>query len=382
MSRRQGRAWTKPLERSGPATSFGAAQMGGGNPPEPGCVLFATEAGPTVGLGHLQRCLNLARVLRNLGEQVLFLVLGDSRSLRRVEELGIEAVGLPPNLDSDDAAPIMLRRACDLAIARGCRGVVVDSYSTTESGLALLVDQHLLVVAIDDLAAHPFPCQLVVNGGPHALQLAYRSSTAQTDFLLGPAYALLRPELASTPLRSHPPRVRRVLVTLGGGEFGSLLDEVLVALRDEDPSLDLRIIVGPLAGVRPSRHTPSAEVLIDPPHLLEVMRAADLAVASAGQTMYELAAAGTPTVAVITASNQRQGAEAMAREGIVLLAGAADEVGVAGRIRQAIRLLRDDPARRAQMARAGQTLLDGRGAIRVAARLCQRLRSSGTDSSS
>ena len=80
----------------------------------------------------------------------------------------------------------------------------------------------------------------------------------------------------------------------------------------------------------------------------------------AGQTMLEAAAAGTPTIAIPVAVNQRRQAARLAALGGVVLAepdALVDEVETLAR----------DVERRRALSRTAQEVVDGQGARRVAA---------------
>ena len=97
------------------------------------------------------------------------------------------------------------------------------------------------------------------------------------------------------------------------------------------------------------------------------MSAADLAVSGGGQTLYELAATGVPTVALCLADNQEPNIAALA--GVSLLsAGRLPEAAADGfhRIEEGCRQLAADRALRQRLSDAGRSLIDGQGAARVA----------------
>ena len=106
-----------------------------------------------------------------------------------------------------------------------------------------------------------------------------------------------------------------------------------------------------------------------PDTLLPLMLEADLAIAAGGQTLYELAATGTPTVALALFENQIASVHALAGAGVVRV-GAVMPGGpfTAFRRQRDERCCGDFAARRA-MSAAGQSLVDGCGPARVAAEM-------------
>lgn len=172
----------------------------------------------------------------------MFLTNGDPTVQDRVASFGFEA----NTLNGEKPGGIRdLKHTLNMAARYRCDAVVVDSYHVDANYLERLRAAGLFVMAVDDLARYPFPCQLVVNGGAHTQQLPYRSSSADTRFLLGPEYALLRPEFWDVPPRTVRETVQNVLVTLGGADLYNLMPEFVDLLDDLPGDFTVTAIVGP-----------------------------------------------------------------------------------------------------------------------------------------
>jgi spore coat polysaccharide biosynthesis predicted glycosyltransferase SpsG len=95
------------------------------------------------------------------------------------------------------------------------------------------------------------------------------------------------------------------------------------------------------------------------------MARADLAVSAGGQTLYELARCGTPTIAFCAGPDQAHNVRALDLAGAVVDAGTAGSPGWLDRLADAVRRVSADDALRTSLSRAGRRLIDGRGADRV-----------------
>ena len=89
--------------------------------------------------------------------------------------------------------------------------------------------------------------------------------------------------------------------------------------------------------------------------------------------MLELAAVGTPSVVVEIADNQRGAIEALTAAGAARFAGTAHDPRLPASIQTIVADLCDQSALRDRMSAAGQRLIDGQGATRVARTLLQSL---------
>lgn len=336
-------------------------------------VLFRVDVGPAIGLGHLARSLALAAAGRDAGMQCVFLavgsVIGYRAALKLVTGSGFEAeivdqVVLGGREDLERTLYEAARHSSDV--------VVVDSYHVDGQFFERLRAAGLFVIANDDVAPYPFPCQLVVNGGAHARELLYRSSSGDTRFLLGPEYAMLRPEFRDLPRRAVCAVARNILVTLGGADPCDLMPKLLRLLAELPGDFEVAAISGPFfknLGVVEriaSRWRGKVRLCAAPDSMRDLMLRADVAIAAAGQTLYELIATGTPTVAIQVADNQCRSLRALARSGVVHVAGRASDVELLKRVGVIVEEMRFAREARSEMAARGQQLVDGRGAARVA----------------
>jgi len=332
-------------------------------------VLFRVAADPQIGLGHLQRCLSLAMALHHFDVACLFLTNEDPTVCNRVRHSGFDGYTLSGAVSwsIEDLA-----QTTEAATSHGCSAIIVDSDSEGEKYLSQLRDAGFFVCAIEDMAPHPFPCQMVVNGDAHARRLSYHSSSGDALFLLGPEYSILRPEFWEISPRVVRNVIQNVLITLGGSDSYDLMPRVLGLVDGLPGAHALAAIIGPFfdnvaeveAVVRRAKRP--IKLVYSPASVRDLMLEADLAVSAAGQTLYELACVGCPTVAVRMAANQDGQLQVFDEAGFVRIAGHADESSVVTAIGDALLSLQHDPETRAVMSSAGQRLVDGQGALRVA----------------
>jgi hypothetical protein len=98
------------------------------------------------------------------------------------------------------------------------------------------------------------------------------------------------------------------------------------------------------------------------------MSAADLFIGAGGGTSWERAALGLPTLCIAVSNNQQVNGEVMAAAGAHVFLGAREQVSVE-QLRDAIGFVVDNVYLRQSLAERSRQLVDGRGALRVAAAL-------------
>ncbi len=299
-------------------------------------VRFFTEAGGSVGLGHLTRCVALHDALEALGHSCELIVAGEAPS---------HIVGPRHVTITDWRTPETARDA-----SRDADIAVIDSYMAAPDVYAAVAENAAVGVYLDDTARLPYPPGIVVNGNPEAARLDFRCGP-ETTLLLGVECQLLRSEFAESTPRDTRDVVARILVISGGSDAGNVRTALTEIAGSAYPAAIVDVVETPCTASE----------------LREAMLAADVAITAAGQTLYELAATGTPTVAVCVADNQVAQAHAFERAGALALAGEWDHPNTATRAEELIRGLAASETRTA-MSVAGRALVDGRGTKRVADR--------------
>lgn len=339
-------------------------------------ILIRADASPTIGTGHVMRCLAVAEALRDQGHETLFAAVESTPAIdRRLSADGFRHVSI--------AGPV--GEAADLAATRSLlrrehgSAVMLDGYRFGEAYRAGLQAAGARVLAWDDLGdGTPLHADLVVNAAPQAAALPYGTMAPGALLLLGPGYAPLRREVrlaAREPRRSVAERPV-LLVTFGGSDPLGLTGPVVEALAAARP--DGCRIVAVVGGSNPraaelaalaGRLCPDVMVEIDCPRMGALMAESGLAVSAGGGTMGELAALAVPTLLVVTADNQAMASGDAADLGWseAVDARGSDPAGAASAIAERALALWADASRRQRMQEAAAALpLDGEGAERIA----------------
>ena len=345
-------------------------------------ILFRTDAGPQIGAGHAMRCCALAQACRDRHAEVIFAMAETLPAITaRLSEEGIEAVAMsaPPGSLEDATS------TAELARGRDCECVVVDGYVFGAAFQQALKDAGLTVLFVDDNGhTSRYKADYVLNQNLHATPALYPSRAEGTALLLGPHYALLRREFSGWRgwHRTIPKLARKILVTLGGSDPGNAtlrtihaLDSLKKSQPDLTGDLEVRILVtsghSHLRTLEPEAAKGGFQLLINVADVAAQMAQADLAVSAAGSTCYEMAQLGLPACLLVTADNQAASAAELHRRGIFYNLGSASTVTVEG-LAGAVGDLLASPSRRQAMSERGQSFVDGRGAERLAAILCER----------
>jgi UDP-2,4-diacetamido-2,4,6-trideoxy-beta-L-altropyranose hydrolase len=388
-------------------------------------IAFRVDASARMGTGHLQRCLALAAAVRALGDTAIFVTrdLGLD-SAGRVQAAGhavrlLTAPGTDATASTDDmprhaswAGVDAARDATETAQALADLSpdwVVVDHYAF-DARWHRTVAQALgvRIAAIDDLADRELAVDLLIDHNLHPDHRAKYGThlPAGTPLLGGPRFALLGPAYADAPRCAVHDTVRSIGIFLGGTDPTNLSPVVLRACREALAFTGDIEIASTRANPRHAElvtlavQWPRTTVTLDQPDLAGFFSRHDLQVGAGGGAMWERCCLGAPTLALVTADNQRTVVEQLARIGAVATlepdtqskGGGSDPATAApgapmatspspartpspSHIASALRPLLADAPRRRALSAVTRALVDGHGAARVALRLlAERLR--------
>ena len=321
------------------------------------------DAGLEIGFGHVRRSLTLAAALHRLGIASGFIAPASSNIAGLVASAGFPFAPINPLRD--------LQETCECVRQWGATIVGTDFYGVDDHYLSALHAQGWTVFVLDDLGGRRLPADLILNTGAVGVCTPLYDALPGTRFLVGPEYALLREEFTNVPERVIAPSVDRVLISMGGSDSSGLSPKVAHWVAQALPGTAIDVIIGPFFTDEIKRELTglAAEVVRlheHPDSMRKLMLASDLAICAGGQTCYELAATGTPTLAIRVADYQRLHLDALARLEVLLLVGEAGDSELERKLKQALIEVTANPEMRTRTSKRGRRLVDGHGASRVA----------------
>lgn len=314
-------------------------------------ISFVTTANRAIGTGHLRRCLTLSDEFARRGAEVQYWIYHGDPQVRSWLSARSETAKIAPELT--------LERAIEEA--SGNPIAVVDTYDAGRGNLAALLARGVKTLVIDDLADRILPATWLLNSCVR--EPARYADLTQASLLLGPQYALLRPQFRSLPKRVVAEKVTKVLLTFGGSDILNLREHILRILDCYPDRLQVRVVSGVLSEVNSSVSHHQIEVFHDVENMADLMCWADVAITAAGQTGFELAATGCPALCLRVADNQQFTGDLFSELGMARVCDArtvTDE-----ELRTAICDLFADYPQRKKMAEKGPLAIDGRGVERV-----------------
>jgi UDP-2,4-diacetamido-2,4,6-trideoxy-beta-L-altropyranose hydrolase len=337
-------------------------------------IVFRCDASLVMGTGHVMRCLTLADALTLRGAECEFMCR-DHRGnmISHIESLGYRVhtlanvslnTGDISNTGAVSSAPVdelahshwlgcsqaQDAEQCLQALAgQTFDWLVVDHYALDYTWEVRFHSQVKHTMVIDDLADRRHQCDVLFDQNYYGDTAAERYLEndlvdEKTTLLLGPEYALIRPEyrefrekLASKKetlekTNEHTDRIQRVLVFLGGSDPDDVTGKVVAGLcRDEFASVSFDVVVGvnyahkhELAAS--TENWSNIYIHCGLPSLAGVMSECDLMIGAGGSTSWERMCLGLPALVTCIAENQREYTYALARDEFLMLLPDAKEL--------------------------------------------------------
>ena len=336
-------------------------------------ILFLADAGPEVGGGHVVRCLTLARALGERGAECAFV---ESRAAAQV--LGrfgwpSQAVVAMANTESLEG---LVQWGRTFAKTFAPDVVVVDHYGAGAKEETALRARGRKIAVIDDLADRRHACDLLVDPGFGRRQEDYSGLVGEAcQTLVGPDYALVRPEFADArpralSRRARHDQTRRALVSLGLTDVGGVTQKVVETLAPHLDDVRLDVVLGSgaasLGGLSAlAERDRRIHLHVNTHEMASLMAEADVSIGAGGSSVWERATLGLPSVTAILADNQAGMTLRLAEAGATLAVDARDAGFEPALLDAWSRLVGEPPLRWSLTARASE-LCDGRGADRAA----------------
>lgn len=303
-------------------------------------VAFRVDASLQIGTGHVMRCLALADALRLHGAKSTFICREHEGNLiKQIKQRGHAVINLPIDSRKNEInEQDKLAHAAWLGgpwthdaeqTREAIRGntfdwLVVDHYALDIRWEQALFLHYKKLMVIDDLADREHCCDLLLDQNLGRFAKDYEGLVLQNVItLIGPRYALLRPEFAQwraySLRRREYGQLQNILITMGGVDIDNVTGQVLTALAKSDLPQTIRItvVMGPHAPwlnrvkEQAARMMRATTVLVGVSNMAQLMADSDLCIGAAGSTSWERCCLGLPSVMLVLAPNQLAGALAL-----------------------------------------------------------------------
>lgn len=352
-------------------------------------MIFAIRADASIeiGSGHIIRCLSIADQLKAKGHQCFFISRNhDGNLVDFVTQRGYQTFILENDQENTElllnteyqkwlgvSEVYDAEQTLSLITAQYQKidWVIVDHYGLSTKWETSLkkIAKHILV--IDDLANREHDADIILDCGLINSEDDYNVlNKSQAKVLLGPKYALLRPEFTEFRQKINLNKIEestqklKLLINLGGVDKDNLTTQILEVFENTVLfyEIELTVIMGlnspwkECVIDKTKQLNYPAQVLVNVSNMAELMISHDFAIGAAGSTAWERCCLGLPTIMICMAENQKMIAKGLHDLGATI---SLDQTEIKTKL--SIVLQKIKPAQLRDMQRKSMQITEGLG---------------------
>ncbi|WDV46148.1 UDP-2,4-diacetamido-2,4,6-trideoxy-beta-L-altropyranose hydrolase [Clostridiaceae bacterium M8S5] len=342
-------------------------------------VAFRVDGGQSVGMGHIMRCVSLAKEFKRKGYDVYFISKLE-KGIKLINDNGFDVIGISHksacsiagyNYGNEEELKIEIAEIKKFSEIHKFDILIIDSYNVTREYFLEMKKCAYKLCYIDDINKFVYPVDVLINGNITAKYMDYKKYSKDELMLLGLEYNLIRSEFKNLPKKKIKENIEEIMITTGGSDPYDmtviLLDNILKGKKSIN--FKINIVVGngfknveELKKI--SENNKNIVLHINPKNMSEIMLKSDIAISSGGSTLYELCACGIPTITFAYADNQKFIVKKMDELGYVINVGGYSNINK--ELNKTFFDLIDNYELRYKMSEKQKKLFDKNGSTRVA----------------
>jgi spore coat polysaccharide biosynthesis predicted glycosyltransferase SpsG len=331
-------------------------------------VLFLVDANKRLGMGHITRCLELARNLKRLKVSSYFLVSKNSSILQLIHDMGFFVVQTSGNTSNNRYESSYISKICSKE-KFDC--LIIDSRTKrTKSFFKKLNKICKTVVISNDTHPSSLNANLIIL--PEIKQ-QYPTSflNKSTKMLVGSKYTLLGKLKRLKKIK----RDNSILISMGSTDKRNLTKKIIVAFKKTKFNFHAKIVIGRFFKeseqlVKSLEKDKRFTIIKNKDSLIPFMQTSKIGIFTMGVTTYEALYCGLPSLIISHSKENDQAARKMSSLNCIRYLGYYKSVDF-DRMPHISSELMNNPKLRTKYVKNGQKLVDGKGSDRVAKKIAE-----------
>lgn len=321
-------------------------------------VLFKTKGGHCEGMGDVTSSLVIGEEFKRAGNDIYFLI---NNNKNVVDLISKNRLNFSVVKEIEEIESFLRNHFFDI--------VILNQLNTPEPEAMLFKNSSKRLVSIEDTGQGAQLADIRFN-------VLYPIDNAITDFKFIPLAPMFQKRHNMNKVIRE--RVESILVTQGGSDTYGFTPKILNALRGVSDSTKINVVLGPNFSHYSKLETVlnsslrDFDIVKDNDELSGLMMGSDLAISAGGNTLFELACIGVPTIIVCGEKFEIETAERLQKEGFAINLGFGQYVKEKD-ITSSVNKLIDDFSLRKSMSLKGKTLIDGQGTRRMVKKIIESI---------
>lgn len=335
---------------------------------------FRVDAGNVVGTGHLTEVISLIKSIRKrIPFTPVVITKYNPFTLERLKQINVNVIKyIPDDISEKGEADEIIT----ILKKENCRHLVIDLLNRSNEFYDFLNDNFKSTCVILDNSEHKeIPASIVVNFSiTQDPEFYKKASKYNTKYLIGPEYFPLDESITKIILRERKDKVERIFVNQGGGDPYGLTIKIINALEMVNSEQIIDVVIGgawipehikELEKVKVNligRYNFYCDILHE--EVFNIMAKADIALTAPGNTLYELAYLGIPSIVISHHKRHYEVARAFEREQAIINLGIGSDILKEDIYKGVKKIIRDEGLR-GLLSQNIRKLIDGDGLNRL-----------------
>ena len=337
-------------------------------------VVFRVDGGNvySIAMGHLYRCLRLARLLKQRGVDCLFVMKNYPEGVALAREAGMLVKTLDISIPPEDESEWVVSFAASLNAV-----LFIDLRKTLKKLVSRAFRQGLSTIVYEDDSREDIEPDLLINPTLNTHAEKNYQSKKRTQYLLGLEYLVLDPEIGCYKRDLFSKEIHSLFLCFGGADPCNISSRAVNILLERNDTFNIDMVLGPAFShmvdmertIKANDCNGRVTVIRNCKQLAPLHARADAALTSGGTIAYESVALAVPTLVLPTIRQEAETAATLMGQG--LLAGISrdvskiDDSDLANAVDQFIM----DSAKRERLFKAAAQFDLTGGALRVVKKL-------------
>ena len=338
-------------------------------------VAFRVDASEKLGMGHLARCLHLAKSLNERHHcGILFIIKDDPVCEDKIKSFGYDVKTIDSELPYEDESS----KVQDILIKFNSDIIIIDFKHKVSTGYVKSFKEiDNKVVILDNFSEGCFAADLVIFPVAHMplnVLNDIRWKENNSKYVAGAEYFPLHESFLNQDRCKLSDNKFTILVTMGGSDHNKITLKVIDALSELKRDFKAKVVIGPYA--KYANELPELdsrfEILYNIDDMAPLMSNADIAITAFGITLYELAYMGVPQIMIYNYLSDEGDVNRFKHFGTSISLGYHEDVSKKD-IATSVYQFMDDERSRKLMSINGMALVDGKGIERMSQIIMEEL---------
>lgn len=341
-------------------------------------ILFRVDGNQNIGIGHIMRCMSVAKAASERGIRCLFVTSGEE-PVELINSNGYEAEVL--NTDYSDMES-EIDKLLLIVEKYSPKAILYDSFFLREDYIKRIRSQvsgDVKIAVIDDACKYAFACDVIIHYAvdeeikrQRYEEIYELSGVGLPSILAGVRYAPIRGEFRKHQKTAINERIKDVLFLSGGSDIGHITLRFMQEIKERTESSDyvFYIAIGAMCSDKEqiydmSEGMSNIRIYENYDKMWELMSDVDFAITAGGVTLMELCACGTPCGVYFFVDNQLPTEILCKAIPVPCLGDIRNDEKAIEKMFQLILDMDEDEAGRRSMSERQRQVVDGCGAERI-----------------